>query len=279
MTGEPSALRDNRRTNTARCSSRGMIFSIPIEAICSFGTLAEIGIAFIGADDHATGLGDREIAAGHSGIGGEDQRTGRLALRLRQIVHVAVVGIGADRPCEYLRDIGAQLVHGRHDDMARIFMVELLNALTEIGLDHLDADRRYVGPETALLGEHRLALDERLGAVVFEDAVNNSVVLRRVARPMHNNPVRARIGLKLIEVLVEVGERVRLDSRSERTKLFPLGNAVHLAIALLPQIPKPLVVHLLVLGRGNEAGCRLRLVNRPIAMNLGAARLRLGFGA
>src|SRR6516225_9792338 len=80
VTGEPSALRDNRRTNTARCSSRGMIFSIPIEAICSFGTLAEIGIAFIGADDHATGLGDREIAAGHAGIGGEDQRTGRLAL-------------------------------------------------------------------------------------------------------------------------------------------------------------------------------------------------------
>ena len=41
MIGEPSALRDNSRTNTARCSSRGMIFSMPIEAMCSFGTLAE----------------------------------------------------------------------------------------------------------------------------------------------------------------------------------------------------------------------------------------------
>jgi hypothetical protein len=39
--GEPRALRDKRRTNTARCSRRGMIFSMPIEAICSFGTLAD----------------------------------------------------------------------------------------------------------------------------------------------------------------------------------------------------------------------------------------------
>src|ERR1017187_10911842 len=33
--GEPSALRDNIRLNTARCSARGIIFSMPIEAICS----------------------------------------------------------------------------------------------------------------------------------------------------------------------------------------------------------------------------------------------------
>ena len=54
------------------------------------------------------------------------------------------------------------------------------------------------------------------------------------------------------------------------------GNAVHLAVALLPQIPQPLVMHLLVLGRGDEARGRLRLVDRPVAVDLGAARLRLG---
>ena len=31
--GEPSALRDSIRTNTPRCSMRGMIFSMPIEAM------------------------------------------------------------------------------------------------------------------------------------------------------------------------------------------------------------------------------------------------------
>jgi hypothetical protein len=103
----------------------------------------------------------------------------------------------------------------------------------EIGLDHLDADRRHVVPEPALLGEHRLALDERFGAVVFENAVNNAVVLRRIARPMYMDTVRACIGLELIEVLVEVGERVFLDGGGERPELFPLGNAMHLAVALL----------------------------------------------
>ena len=50
---------------------------------------------------------------------------------------------------------------------------------------------------------------------------------------------------------------------------------MHLAVALLPEIPQPLVVHLLVLGRGNEARGGFRLIDGPIAMDLGAARLRL----
>ena len=111
-----------------------------------------------------------------------------------------------------------------------------------------------------------------------ENAVDDPVVLRRVARPMHMNAVRARVGLELIEVLVEPGERVLLDRGSKRPKLLPLRNAMHFAVALLPQIPEPLVMHLLVLGRGNEAGGRFRLVDRSIAVDLRAARLRLGRG-
>ena len=99
----------------------------------------EIGVAFVGADDKGAGLGDREIAARHTGIGGEDQRPRRLTLRFGQIVDVAVFGVGADRSGEHLRHVGAQLVHGRHDDVARILIVELLDALAEIGFDDLDA--------------------------------------------------------------------------------------------------------------------------------------------
>ncbi len=236
----------------------------------------EIGIALVGADDNAAGLGDRKIAARHAGIGGQDQRTVGLALCLRQVVHVAVVGIGTDRLCEHLRDVRPELVHGRHDDMARIFVVELLDALTEVGLDHLDPDRCHVRPETALLGEHRLALDQRLGAVIGKNAVNGTVMLGGVARPMHMDPVRARIGLELVEIVVEPGKRVLLDGRGQRPQLFPFGNAMHLAVPLLTKVPQPLVMHLLVLGRGDEARRRRRLVDRPVAMDFGAARLLLG---
>jgi hypothetical protein len=47
------------------------------------------------------------------------------------------------------------------------------------------------------------------------------VVLGRVACPMHVDPIRSRIGLELVEILVEMGERVLLDRRSERPELLP----------------------------------------------------------
>src|SRR5229473_535272 len=101
-------------------------------------------------------------------------------------------------------------------------------------------------------------------------------MLGGVACPMHLNPIRSRIGLELVEILVEMGERVLLDRRSERPKLLPFGNVVHLAVALLSQIPEPLVVHLLVLGSGDEARGSLLLVDRSVAADLGTPRLRLG---
>ena len=102
------------------------------------------------------------------------------------------------------------------------------------------------------------------------------VVLRGVARPMHVHAIRPRIRLELVEIFVEMGERVLLDRGGERAQLLPFGNAVHLAVALLPQIPEPLVMHFLVLGRGDEPRRRLRLIDRPVAVDPCAARLRFG---
>jgi len=73
-------------------------------------------------------------------VGGKDQRASCLTLRFRQIVHIAVGGVGADRPGKDLRHVGPQLVHRRHDDVARVFIVELLDAFAEVGFDDLDAD-------------------------------------------------------------------------------------------------------------------------------------------
>ena len=73
-----------------------------------------------------------------------------------------------------------------------------------------------------------------------------------------------------------MSERVLLDRRCKGAQLFPFGNTVHFAVALLPQIPEPLVVHLLVLGCSDKTCGRFRLVDWPAAVNLGATRLRLG---
>src|SRR5260221_13664074 len=100
-------------------------------------------------------------------------------------------------------------------------------------------------------------------------------MLGGVACPMHMDPVRSRICLELVEILVEMGERVLLDRRSERPKLLPFWNAVHLAVTLLSQVPESLVMHLLVLGGGDEARGSLLLVDRSVAADLGTSRLRL----
>src|SRR3984893_9419769 len=160
--------------------------------------------------------------------------------------------------------------------MTWILVVKLLDALAEVGLNHLNPYRCHVGPEAALLRQHRLAFDQRCRAVVAQDAVYNLVMLGGVACPMHVDPVRSRIGLELVEIPVEMGERVLLDRRSERPKLLPFGNAVHLAVAFLSQIPEPLVMHLLVLGSSDEARGSLLLVDRSGAAALGPPRLRLG---
>src|ERR1700692_1437742 len=160
--------------------------------------------------------------------------------------------------------------------MAWILVVKLLDALAEIGLNHLNPDGSHVVPEAALLGQHRLAFDQRCRAVVVQDAVHNLVMLGGVACPMHVDSVRSRIGLELAEILIQRGEAVLLDRRSERPKFLPFWNAVHLAVALLSQVPEPLVMHLLVLGSGDEARGSLLLVDRSGAGHLGTPRPRVG---
>ena len=237
----------------------------------------EVGVALVGADDEAAGLRDREIGAGHAGVGGQDQRAGRLALRFGEVMDVAVVGVGADRLGEHLRHVRPQLVHRRHHDMARVFVVELLDAFAEIGLDHLDPDGRHVRAQAALFGQHRLALDQRSWRRGRAGCRGRCWLCSAASRAQCTwTPFAVRIGFELLEIFVEMRERVLLDGGGERAKFFPFGNAVHLAVALLPQVPEPLVVHLLVLGGGDEARGGFGLIDRPVAVDLRAPRLLLG---
>ena len=90
--------------------------------------------------------------------------------------------------------------------------------------------------------------------------------------------VALRIGFELLEIVVEVRERVLLDGGGQRAQLLPFGDAMHLPIALLAQIPEPLIVHRFMRRCGNEARRGFGLVHRPIAATLCAARLKLSAG-
>jgi hypothetical protein len=124
-----------------------------------------------------------------------------------------------------------------------------------------------------------LSLDERFRAVVLEEAMDNIVVLSGVLGPVHMDGVRLGVRLELLKVLIEMDERVLLDGRGKRAQLLPFRNALRLPVALLPQVPQALVMHLLVFGRGDEARGGFGLINGTIAMDFGAARLRLRVGS
>ncbi len=68
--------------------------------------------------------------------------------------------IGADGFRKHSRHVGLELVHGGHDDVARRLVVELLDALAQVGLHDLDAAVFEERTHVALVGEHRLGLDQ-----------------------------------------------------------------------------------------------------------------------
>ena len=109
-----------------------------------------------------------------------------------------IARLGADRSRKHSRDIAAQLVNRGNDDMTRRLVVELLDAFAQIGLDYLDAARLEERAHVAFVGQHRLALDQRLGAARRKDVVDDLVVLAGVARPMHLHAIVLGVALRTV---------------------------------------------------------------------------------
>jgi len=98
--------------------------------------------------------------------------------------------------------------------------------------------------------------------VIAQDAMHD-LVSSAASRANAPDPVRSRIGLELVEILVEMGERVFLDRGGERAKL-PHSGMPCISRSRFCAGPKPLVMHLLGCGAamsvrrlrpGRSAGC------------------------
>jgi hypothetical protein len=193
-----------------------------------------------------------KLAPGHAGIRLEEIRPRVLALALGEIVDIGILRIGADRFRKHPGHVASQLVHGWHYDVTRRLVVELLDALAQIGLHDLDPAAFEKGPHLAFVGQHRLGLDQRLRATRAHDVEHDLVVLGSVLRPVNVRTVRDRVALELLEVVGEMAQRMLLDRRGQDAQLLPFGEVLALAIALLAQIPEPLVVKIEVVLRLDE---------------------------
>ncbi len=91
-------------------------------------------------------------------------------------MNVAIFRIGADRTTEQFSDIRAKFMHGRHDHMTRVLVIQLLDALAQIGFHHRDAARFNVFAHLAFIGEHGFAFDKRSQAALGHQLVDDLVV-------------------------------------------------------------------------------------------------------
>ena len=99
----------------------------------------------------------------------------------------------AMRGAERVGDLLLHQVDRRRDDVARRLVAQLDDVFAEIGLDRRDAVRFEVIVERDLLGDHRLALGDGLGADRAADVEHGGARLVGVARPMHlRRPPRRR---------------------------------------------------------------------------------------
>ena len=203
---------------------------------------AHIRIAFIGADDDASGLGDGEVDAGESGLGAHELAAEMAAGGFGEVLGIRRALLGAELDVEEFADFFPLQMDGRHDDMAGRLLAELHDAFAEVGVGDFDAAGLEVGIEMALFGEHRLRLDELRDAVAREDLMNDGVVFGGIASPMDLNAVGGGIALKLLQVIGEAGESMRLNCGGGFAKGFPFGDAGGLPVAFGAHKPERLVM-------------------------------------
>ena len=191
--------------------------------------LRQVAVALVRDDDRGAGLGDQEVGARDADIGGDellpehlarlvDQRgrLGDVALRRQMLVDAAEIRL----------DLVARQVHGRADDVARRLVADLDEVLAQVRLDDLEAGFLQMGVERDLLGDHRLALGDGAGIGLAADALDEVAGFGGGRCPMHDAAGLRHLALELLQVEIEVGERVILDvlgGVAQRLELGQLG--------------------------------------------------------
>ena len=85
--------------------------------------------------------------------------------------------------------------------MAGRQLQQLHDPLAQVALDGIDAPLAQVGRKPALLGEHRLALDEVPPAVLLHQAPHRGVHLVGIGGPVHRHAVGRGVAFELFEVM------------------------------------------------------------------------------
>lgn len=141
---------------------------------------------------------------------------------------------------EERRDLSFRFVNRRHNDVGRYFPSQLYDVLAEVCLDRLDSAIGHRRVQVDFLGRHALALHDHARTTLLRDAADDVAGLSRIARPVYLGAGALRIRTELLEVAVEVQQRLVLDGTGAISGTFPIGHARHrLSASLTEQCGSP----------------------------------------
>jgi len=102
-------------------------------------------------------------------------------------------------------------VHDGGNDVRRAIVADLHDELTQIGFDDIKAGGLKGIGEVDFLGDHRLALDDLFGVVVAGDVEDDLAGVGRGIGEVNVAAVLFNVFDKLLEVVIEIVERVLLN--------------------------------------------------------------------
>ncbi len=213
---------------------------------------SQVAVPFVGTDNEPASLCDGKIDAGDPSLGLHELLAQFEAGCFDEVWGINVAVFGPQVFVEERADFFSLDMDGGHDDVAGWFVAQLDDPFSQIGIDDLEAVSFEEGVQVAFFGEHRLAFDYLLDAVLLQNAEDDFIMLGCVLRPVDRHAEGLCVGFELFEVVGEPGHGVQFDLRGPFAEGLPFGEGVDRFIALRANEPDGLIVPMGAAGIGNE---------------------------
>ena len=252
--GWPVAERASSRRKTPRSCARGISFSMPMQAMCSFGSETPRSAlpSFVQTTKPPVSAMAKLTPVMPASASRNLSRRCARAASARYFGSVAP-SCGAQVLVEQLADLFLLDVNRRQHDVAGRLVPQLHDPFAQVGVDDFDAVPLQVRIQVAFFGEHRLALDELLHAVSLQDLQHDLVVLGGIAGPVHVGAQPRGVAPRIAPGSRPAGDSVcsLICEASSRSRSHS-GTRLRRLVALGPHEPQRLVVPVRPLAVGDE---------------------------
>src|SRR5690606_22797656 len=144
---------------------------------------AHIGVAFIGADHKAAGLGDGEVHPGEGGIRVKEFLAQMLPGSLCEFLGVVLPCFSADLFVKDIADLLFLEVNRRHNNVAWGLAEKLDDAFSQVGIDHINSFALKELVEVALFREDGFAFYELADIMLSQYGMNMFIVFLCIGGP------------------------------------------------------------------------------------------------